>query len=297
VTDGITYRALRDPASVQQKAGRVGRELGSDSVVVHLVTETARDHYYFRNPLIALDPTYLQPVPLHENNRIVARQHLFMAILDFLALQGANPDGQRVPGAGDRLLLINDQRNSPRPQIATFYGWDEKVNGAWEYLFGNHPRQSRNLDISPWLSDVELVLRPGPWHQQLSVGRTTPGVTLSDCLFEFRRLGWLVEVAVLSYGSSPSGLMKNRDAYAAEARFLSALIAVGIRVYLVPDLHAKGIVTPLGVITGSTNLTRSGLYAQSQNANYFPHGHPDYSGNRSQLLRCFRGKSEPATSV
>ena len=36
--DGITYRAMRDPASLQQKVGRVGRELGADSVLVHLVT-------------------------------------------------------------------------------------------------------------------------------------------------------------------------------------------------------------------------------------------------------------------
>jgi hypothetical protein len=55
VGEGITYRALRDPASAQQKAGRVGRELRSDSIVLHLVTENAGDHYYFRDPRIALD--------------------------------------------------------------------------------------------------------------------------------------------------------------------------------------------------------------------------------------------------
>lgn len=146
VCEGITFRALRDPASVQQKAGRVGREVGADSVVVHMVTENARDHYYFRNPLVALDPNYLQPIPLHENNRIVARQHLFVAILDFLALEGTNPPSGRVAGAGDRLLLINDQRNPSRPRLGTFYGWDDKLSGAWEYLFGSHHRQARNLE-------------------------------------------------------------------------------------------------------------------------------------------------------
>lgn len=146
VCDGLTYRALRDPASVQQKAGRVGRERGADSVLVHVVTENVRDHFYFRNPHIALDPDYLQPIPLHEDNRIIARQHLFAAILDFLALQGANPDGQRVASAGDRLLLINDHANPPRPHpTGCFYGWDGKVTGVTEYLFGGHPRQAQNL--------------------------------------------------------------------------------------------------------------------------------------------------------
>ena len=59
------------------------------------------------------------------------------------------------------------------------------------------------------------------------------------------------------------------------------------------DLHAKGVVTPLGIITGSTNITHSGLYAQSQNANYFAHGNADYAGNRTQLL----GRYESLTAV
>ncbi len=54
-------------------------------------------------------------------------------------------------------------------------------------------------------------------------------------------------------------------------------------------LHAKGVVTPLGIITGSTNITHSGLYAQSQNANYFAYGNADYAGNRTQLLGRYEG--------
>jgi hypothetical protein len=46
-------------------------------------------------------------------------------------------------------------------------------------------------------------------------------------------------------------------------------------------------VTPLAIITGSTNLTASGLFAQSQNANYFAHNHPDYWGNRLQLMATY----------
>lgn len=143
--------------------------------------------------------------------------------------------------------------------------------------------------VSPWLTDVEIELRPGPWHQQLAVGAVPDALSLYQCLSAFHRLEWLVEVAVLAYGSSVGGLSKSADKYQSEVRFLRALEHVGIRLYQVPGLHAKGVVTPLAIITGSTNLTHGGLYAQAQNANYFAHDHHDYPANRTQLLSCFRG--------
>lgn len=141
VGDGVTFRAMRDPASLQQKVGRVGREVGSDSVIVHLVTENARDHYYFRNPRVALDPEYLQPVPLHENNRIVARNHLFMAIFDFLVLQGSGPLPGRIADDGDRLSLINDHKYQ-----RSFGGWERKAAAVHDFLFGQHARATINRE-------------------------------------------------------------------------------------------------------------------------------------------------------
>ncbi|MBN8460102.1 MAG: DEAD/DEAH box helicase [Verrucomicrobia bacterium] len=140
VMDGITYRAMRDPSSLQQKVGRVGRELGSDSLLVHLVTLNARDQYYFRNPQIALDPDYLQALPLHEDNRIVARHHFLMAIVDFIALQGAEPGDRRIADSGDRLALINDH-----VQAKSFSGWHLKVSAVREFLFAGHKYQGENL--------------------------------------------------------------------------------------------------------------------------------------------------------
>jgi hypothetical protein len=141
VMDGITYRAMRDPSSLQQKVGRIGREIASDSVLVHLVTQNARDQYYFRNPHIALDPDYLQALPLHEDNRIVARHHFFMAILDFLALQYKEPDDRGIANDGHRLALINDHARA-----TPFSGWHEKVSAVIQFLFGTHPHQNENLE-------------------------------------------------------------------------------------------------------------------------------------------------------
>ena len=140
VSDGVTFRAMRDPASLQQKVGRVGRERQSDSLIVHVVTDNARDHFYVRNPRIALDPDYLQPIPLHEGNQIVARNHYFMALFDFMVLQGANPVAERPSGDADRVALVNDHKNA-----RSFSGWDAKVRGLYEFLFAGTPSSERHL--------------------------------------------------------------------------------------------------------------------------------------------------------
>ncbi|BDG08616.1 hypothetical protein [Anaeromyxobacter paludicola] len=143
--------------------------------------------------------------------------------------------------------------------------------------------------ISPWLSDVEIFLRPGPWHQQLTTGDAVGMSTLHVVLSTFCARKWEVHVAVLAYGPNPCGITKDPDQYGSERRFLRKLIRLGAQVHLVTDLHAKGVVTPLGIITGSTNITSSGMFAQSQNANYFSSAHPDYEGNRIQLLARYQG--------
>ena len=141
VSDGITYRAMRDPSSLQQKVGRVGREPNSDSVLLHLVTQNTRDQYYFRNPQIALDPDFLQALPLHEDNRIVAQHHFWMATIDFLGLQGAEPGSGAIAAQGERIALINDHSRR-----MSFSGWVEKVRAVQEFLFGSHPNQPENLE-------------------------------------------------------------------------------------------------------------------------------------------------------
>ena len=142
--------------------------------------------------------------------------------------------------------------------------------------------------VSPWLSDVEIALRPGPWYQQLTVGEKITSSSLHTSLATFCRRGWDVHVAVLAYGNNSSGIVKQPDKFISERNFLKKLIVLGAKIHLVPNLHAKGIVTPLAIVTGSTNLTNSGLYAQAQNANYFAFSHQDFYANRVQLLATYQ---------
>ncbi|HWD90806.1 MAG TPA: DEAD/DEAH box helicase, partial [Verrucomicrobiae bacterium] len=170
VMDGITYRAMRDPSSLQQKVGRVGREMHSDSVLLHLVTQNARDQYYFRNPRIALDPNYLQALPLHEDNRIVARHHFFMAIVDFISLQGSEPGTRKIEDFGDRLTIINDHLFNP-----SFSGWDRKVMAVYNYLFGTHPHRDENRQ------NVALYLRLlGAHDHDIADPDPPPGLTAAN---------------------------------------------------------------------------------------------------------------------
>jgi hypothetical protein len=158
------------------------------------------------------------------------------------------------------------------------------------------PGARRVSVVSPWFSEVELFLRPGPWHRHLQIERLPGTYSLNRLLARFLQRGWQVEIAVLAYGSGPSGLNKDPASFSREREVLRFLLKAGANVYLVPDLHAKGVITPLGLATGSTNITRSGLFLQAQNANYFPFDNPDYSPNAVQL-RARYASSSPARAI
>jgi hypothetical protein len=138
--------------------------------------------------------------------------------------------------------------------------------------------------VSPWFSNVELSLHPSGRHGALTSGKDATHLKFAECLQRFCQQGWSVRVGVLKYGHSFAGLMKRAADFGHERAALRGLLASGAQIYLCPNLHAKGIVTPLGVITGSTNYTGSGMHLQMQNPNYFAFDHPDYSGNRATLL-------------
>jgi len=161
---------------------------------------------------------------------------------------------------------------------------DQEIPGSREIAF-----------ISPWISNVELICKPGVWNQSITVGQRDSQINLSKGIHHLCKQGWKVHVAVLQYGKSISGLYKDRSKFQHEVSFLKSIFKMGALIYMCPDLHAKGLVTPFGIITGGTNFTYSGLFLQSQNSNYFPHNHPDYESNRIQLISKFSDVS-PASS-
>ena len=150
---------------------------------------------------------------------------------------------------------------------------DQEIPGEREIIF-----------ISPWISNVELICKPGVWNQGITIGRRESQITLGKSIQFLCKQGWRVRVAVLQFGKSISGLIKLRSSFKHEVAFLKNIFIFGALVYFCPDLHAKGLVTPFGIITGGTNFTFSGLYLQSQNSNYFSFNHQEYKSNRIQLI-------------
>jgi len=138
VSEGLTYRAMRDPAGLQQKVGRIGREPGSDVLVVHIITESTREQYYLRNPELVLDSNYLQPIPLHERSEVIRRSHLYMATFDFILHNQTGKYANRIHREGHRILLINDI-DDPGNGI-----WHDKLAGLIDFLFkGSHAEENR----------------------------------------------------------------------------------------------------------------------------------------------------------
>lgn len=151
------------------------------------------------------------------------------------------------------------------------------------------PKAQRSITvISPWFTDMELALHPSGHHASLGQRDCAQSMQLSEVLRWFCRQGWAVNVAVLRYGESYSGLRKDPATFPREIEVLRGLIRSSAQIYLCPSLHAKGIVTPLGAVTGTTNYTHSGLHLQMQNAYYFPASHEEFSKTRIQLLAFLR---------
>lgn len=123
VRDGVTHKALRSASSFQQKVGRVGREDGSDSMIVTFLAHRTGDAHFAHHPARLIDAKHLDPIPLKADNPDVLRSALFTAIFDFVAT--------RKPGTiaqdGDRINIIGTGGTSESP-------WEDKVREVAQYL-------------------------------------------------------------------------------------------------------------------------------------------------------------------
>jgi hypothetical protein len=98
VREILLYRALKSPSSYRQRAGRAGRELGSDCLIGTVISTLPNELYYFRHYMNLVTPSF-QPVPVKALNLEVIRNHMLCALFDFIAANGvdiwsvvANPD-------------------------------------------------------------------------------------------------------------------------------------------------------------------------------------------------------------
>ena len=129
VRDGVTHKALRSASSFQQKIGRVGREDGSDSVVVTFLAHRPTDAHFAHQPSRLINAENLDPIPLKSENPDVLRNHLFAAILEFIA---SRQPGQ-IQGMGHELNIIGTGSSRVRQS------WEAKITGCIGYLQSHRP--------------------------------------------------------------------------------------------------------------------------------------------------------------
>jgi superfamily II DNA/RNA helicase len=88
VTEILTHKAIRNISSYRQKIGRAGREIGSDSIGMTLVSNNGNDFQHYRSMTRLIDRDIVEPIPVSENNLAIKKHHAYEAIYDYLALNG-----------------------------------------------------------------------------------------------------------------------------------------------------------------------------------------------------------------
>jgi len=124
VRDGATHKALRSAASFQQKVGRVGREDGSDSVIVTFLARRPTDAHFAHHPARLIDAAHLDPIPLKSENPDILRNHMFAAILEYIASRAAGV----IADAGNELNIIGTGSGSVPDS------WEAKVHACISHL-------------------------------------------------------------------------------------------------------------------------------------------------------------------
>ena len=150
---------------------------------------------------------------------------------------------------------------------------DRIASLTWELLlttlFLAHRKQLSSdaevVLISPWISDVqnEQFALPTPLRDEISneVGRQLN--SLSSVLQSLCDAG--VNVKIMT--APLDGTWKREWSDASKERernFISRLIKSGVEVRMHNSNHGKIIMTPLGVLQGSANITENGFYKNQE---------------------------------
>jgi hypothetical protein len=127
--------------------------------------------------------------------------------------------------------------------------------------------RKRIVLISPWIRDIPLStsnLTAEDFRNLLGVGSSFRMMTLTDVLFAMKQLNFEIDIVTLD--SEDKRLPKNsRYWLKQESEFVKSLQQKEINVWKKIGLHAKMYIFPHGTLTGSTNLTPSGMFSNSEN--------------------------------
>ena len=155
------------------------------------------------------------------------------------------------------------------------YTINDRIAGAvWDHLertlfaarLGFLSKSDRVIITSPYIRDIDNqhFISRGPISDILTSAESRSYSKLTEILISIHRSGCKVGVMTAPFGKrfGKTNSQYNQD----EDEMLSKLISAGIEVRLHKTNHAKNIVTPVGVITGSFNNTNRALFWQIEQA-------------------------------
>ena len=88
VSDVLTHKAIRNVSSYRQKVGRAGREPGTDSVAMTLMSHRRQEFQHSRSMFRLVDAEILDPVPVANNNLAMLRNEAYECTFDYIARSG-----------------------------------------------------------------------------------------------------------------------------------------------------------------------------------------------------------------
>ncbi len=112
VTESVMFHAIRNVASYRQKAGRIGREEGSDTINASLIANRPIDLHFYRQPRKLVSLAQLDPIPLKATNELVLRCGLYASAWDWLALHANLPEAVSIGPVHSNTRFTQELRHS-----------------------------------------------------------------------------------------------------------------------------------------------------------------------------------------
>ncbi|MHB1260275.1 MAG: DEAD/DEAH box helicase [Thermoplasmatota archaeon] len=106
VSEEVLFKAIRNIASYRQKAGRAGREEGTDALIVSFLTQRPVDKHYYRQPQKLVRTGRVEPVPLKRENAPLRGSAAYLAVWDLLAMDGGMPEAITSQGQPDYVFSL-----------------------------------------------------------------------------------------------------------------------------------------------------------------------------------------------
>ena len=169
LTESMMHKAIRNIASYRQKAGRVGRDSNLDIVNVSVMTQSAVDLHYYRQPRKLISEGRLEPIPLMENNRAIKACSAYGAIWEWLALNASIPEWIQIPRGNPCEMSISleackNELDSRRADVIDYI--HKATKGRLET--DSRGREIAHEALKQVIAEINLLLLPATSSYKMS---------------------------------------------------------------------------------------------------------------------------------